>query len=164
MTAAVNGCDRVTATDLSPQAAANTALNAHRHGVRDIVSTGCGDMYEPVGTDRYDLIFWNSGARYTELAWPETEGLGRTIADPGYTAHATYLAQARQHLTHNGRLMLGFADSGDRARLNAIARQHRWHILHLETMTFADCQRTSSLLEFLPCPRTPDTDACPACP
>ncbi|MDI2125700.1 methyltransferase domain-containing protein [Yinghuangia seranimata] len=132
VTAALSGCARVTATDISPEAAANTAMNARRHGA-DAVTTVCGDMFAPLADgDRYDLVFWNSSSLPTSQAWPETEGLGRAITDPGYRFHDAYLAGAADHLTPDGRLMLGFSNVGDRAHLDRLADRHGWTIRALD--------------------------------
>ncbi len=127
VTAAQRGCARVTASDVSPEAAENTRLNVARHDVADRVEVRCGDMFEPFAEeDRYDVIFWNSN--FVEApSRPDTQSpLERAFFDPGYAAHEACLRAAHEHLAPNGRLLLGFSDLGDSERLADLAKRYGW--------------------------------------
>ncbi|MFC5145202.1 methyltransferase domain-containing protein [Streptomyces aureoversilis] len=127
VTAALTGHDRVVASDISPQAARNTALNAARHGVSDRVRTLCGDLFAPLaelgGDERFDTVYWHSNF----VKAPEHYVYGsmheRAYVDAGYAAHRRYLAGAHDHLAPGGRVLLHFSDRGDVLGLRRTARE-----------------------------------------
>ncbi len=122
VTAALAGCRRVTASDVSDQAVANTALNAARHGVSDIADVRRGDLFEPfTETERFDVVFWNSNFTEAPADHDNASGLEHALFDPGYRAHRRFLEQAPAHVARGGRLLLGFADIGNSARLRELA-------------------------------------------
>src|SRR5258708_5898149 len=65
--AALAGCRRVTALDISSAAVENTRRNVERHGVADRVEVRHSDLFDALsGDERFHLIYWNSnfvGAR-----------------------------------------------------------------------------------------------------
>lgn len=106
-------CREATAVDINPVAVENTRVNAKRHGVDGNLRAVESDLYNALDeSDRYDLIFWNSPGAFvqegTQLSAHEA-----SVFDPGYSAHVRYLAQASEHLTDSGRLLLGFCGNGD---------------------------------------------------
>lgn len=122
VTAALAGCDRVAASDVSDRAVANTVLNAERHGVSGIVDVRHGDLFAPFGpAERFDVIFWNSNFTEAPAGHVNVSGLHHALFDPGYGAHRRFLEQAPAHLGPGGRLLLGFADIGNPALLRQLA-------------------------------------------
>ncbi|MFD0392346.1 methyltransferase domain-containing protein [Streptomyces nogalater] len=122
VTAALGGCARVTALDISPEAVENTRRNAARHGVADRVRTLRSDLFSALDADdRYDTVFWNSSFIDPPEGHVQETDLHRAIFDPGYEAHRTYLTQARRHLRPGGRLLLGFSNLGNDERLRSLA-------------------------------------------
>lgn len=126
VTAARRGAARVTASDLTGAAVANTRLNAARHGVADRVTVRQGDLFEALDPgERHDVVFWNSN--FVPAGEDEEAGdLEAAFLDPGYRTHERFLADVADHLTDTGRVFLGFTDLGDRNRLAAIARRRGW--------------------------------------
>jgi release factor glutamine methyltransferase len=123
--AALRGCEHVTAIDISPQATRNTDLNASRHGVAGRVRALWWHMFPPPSGDSlYDVIFWNSN--FVEGAGSENSDLGHALFDPGYESHAAFFRDAAKHLNPGGRLLLGFADLGDREKLAEVAGRYGW--------------------------------------
>lgn len=124
VTAALSGCDRVTALDINSKAVANTKVNAQRHGVSDRVTALQSDLYSglPEG-DRYDAIFWNVPWTLVEDGFDLKTGLHRAVFDPGYDGQARYISGAREHLASGGRLFIGTADLGDEELLERLARE-----------------------------------------
>ncbi|MFD0890084.1 methylase, partial [Streptosporangium algeriense] len=114
----------VVATDVNPQATANTALNAARHGVADRVRSVTGDLFSGLGRDEvFDLVFWHSNF---VLAPEDVGGLNMhdlAYVDPGYHAHRGYLRQVTRRLSPGGVALLGFSSRGDLARLRSIAAE-----------------------------------------
>ena len=122
VTAALAGCESVTALDINGRAVANTRANARRHGVAGRVRTMQSDLFEVLDpTDRFDAIFWNIPWTYVQESFELRTALHVAVFDPGYRGHANYIADAWSHLTATGRLFIGTADLGDRALLCSLA-------------------------------------------
>ena len=133
--AAARGVRRVVATDINPEAVANTQANAVRHGVHDKIEALVGSMFSPLGSeDQFDLIFWNSNYVDAEPASSCPTGIAHAVFDPGYTAHDLFMSGARRHLRPNGRLLLGYSSLGNRLRLSQLAQSNEWT---LETLRSA---------------------------
>ena len=152
--AALSDCRSVVAIDINPAAVENTRLNTIRHGVAGRVRVLTSDMYEALDpTETFDLIFWNSNFVEAPATAAYESDLDRAFFDPGYASHERYLAGARQHLLPHGRLLLGFADLGNREHLEEIAKRYRYR-----TDTFIEERHTTAsgrtvtfqLLEFVP--------------
>lgn len=61
VTAALQGCSRVCALDISPAAVENSRLNAVRHGVSERITILRSDLFSELGSSNgFDLIYWNS--------------------------------------------------------------------------------------------------------
>lgn len=125
--AALAGCRSVVAIDINPAAVENTRLNTVRHGVCEQVRVLKSDMYDALDPDEaFDLIFWNSNFVEAPADTAYGSDLTRAFFDPGYACHERYLTGARQHIRPSGRLLLGFADLGNRKRLDEIAERCRY--------------------------------------
>ena len=119
--AALAGCQNVVATDINVEAVRNTERNAFIHGVNDSVDVLVSDVFESLPEkNEFDMIFWNSNFVPMEASYNYRSDFERAFFDPGYRAHRAYLAEARKHLSSNGRLMLGFSSLGDRDELDRI--------------------------------------------
>ncbi|MEU1226362.1 50S ribosomal protein L11 methyltransferase [Streptomyces sp. NPDC005828] len=149
VSAALAGCDRVTALDISEQAVRNTGMNAARHGVADRVKVLHSDLFDglagddgadgPVGGgadglvggdadgraggERFDTVYWHSNFVLAPPAYRYETMHERAYVDPGYRAHRRFLAEAPSYLTGGGRVLLHFSDRGDLASLHAIAEE-----------------------------------------
>jgi methylase of polypeptide subunit release factors len=152
--AALSGCPGVVAADINPAAVENTRLNVVRHGVAGQVRVLTSDMYDSLDpAEAFDQIFWNSNFVEAPATVTYESDLARAFFDPGYACHERYLAGARRHLRAQGRLLLGFADLGNRERLEEIAERHRYRsdTVTEERYTTASGQAvTFQLLEFVP--------------
>ncbi|WP_225805144.1 class I SAM-dependent methyltransferase [Streptomyces sp. NK15101] len=150
VSAALAGCDRVTALDISEQAVRNTRMNAERHGVADRVKVVHSDLFDglaaggtgegaaggtgggtgddvgggtgdDVGGERFDTVYWHSNFVLAPSAYRYETMHERAYVDPGYRAHRRFLAEAPSYLADGGRILLHFSDRGDLASLHAIA-------------------------------------------
>ncbi|MFD5427035.1 50S ribosomal protein L11 methyltransferase [Streptomyces sp. NPDC127084] len=122
VSAALAGCTRVVAADISTAAVRNTRLNAQRHGVSARLRAAHSDLFAGLDPDeRFDTVYWHSNF---VLAPPdyryETEHEAAYI-DPGYQAHRRYLAEAPGLLTEGGSALLQFSDRGDLGLLHDMA-------------------------------------------
>jgi release factor glutamine methyltransferase len=149
--AALRGCTPVVSLDIDARAVENTRRNAARHGVQHLVQARAGDLFAPLASDeRFDLIFWNSSFIDAE---GEDGALPReALYDAGYRTHGRFLKEARQHLTHDGRLQLGFSDLGSIEQLERLARTIRCE-LRVRRAALAPSQYrdiTYQLIEMVP--------------
>jgi len=111
--AALAGCRRVTALDISSAAVENTRRNVERHGVADRVEVRHSDLFDALSADeRFDVIYWNSNFVEAPSDFVNASDLHHAFFDPGYETHRRYLLEARHHLSEGGRLLLGFSDLG----------------------------------------------------
>jgi release factor glutamine methyltransferase len=121
VTGALLGCERVVATDISPQAVTNAARNAERHGVADRVRTVCSDLFDQLAPERFDTIIWSSNYVLAPADFEYSSIHERAYVDPGYAAHRRYLAEAPGWTTEGGRALLHFSSRGDGTTLHRIA-------------------------------------------
>jgi len=119
---ALAGCERVVATDVNPDAAANTELNAARHGVGDRTRVVCGDLFDPLDpAERFDTIFWSSNYVLAPEDYEYRSTHERAYVDAGYRTHRRFLAEVVDRLTPTGSALLHFSSRGDLPRLLRLA-------------------------------------------
>jgi len=112
---------RVVATDINPAAVENAQFNAKNYHLG--IDVRLGDVFDPIPKEeKYDFIFWahpfNNLPIPRSNSVPLSDMLMRSGFDESYKGLTKYIANARDHLTERGRLLLG---SGDSADLNMIA-------------------------------------------
>ncbi|WP_174547389.1 methyltransferase domain-containing protein [Nocardiopsis dassonvillei] len=130
--AALSGCATVTATDISPEAAENTRMNAREHGVENRVHVYCGDMFEAVPEGvLHDVVFWNSNFLSAAPEGGLKNGFDRSLFDPEYASHRVFMQNAERVLAPSGRLLLGFTDLGDADLLESVAADCGWRTVPL---------------------------------
>jgi len=116
------GCSKVVATDISNAAVSNTKANAARHDVN--IDVRQSDLFENIDqTEKFDLIFWNSSFVDGDDTAIKTE-FDQAIFDTGYQAHKQFLTEASQYLNKAGRILLGFSDLGNLAKLTELATEY----------------------------------------
>jgi release factor glutamine methyltransferase len=125
VTAALEGCRPVVATDISEAAVLNTRENATRHGVDAAVSIRHGDLFE-VLTDgeRFDIIFWNSNFVFVPDGYIFEKNIMRAFCDAGYVAHRRFLIEAPRHLNPGGMILMGFSSQGEDSALDSLLDEH----------------------------------------
>ncbi|MFB9243820.1 class I SAM-dependent methyltransferase [Massilia antarctica] len=121
VTAALEGCARVVASDISEAAVLNTRANATLHQVDGIVSTRHGDLFDVLDDgERFDVIFWNSNFVFVPDEYVFDKEILRAFCDAGYAAHRRFLKDAHRYLNADGMLLLGFSSQGDEAALTGL--------------------------------------------
>lgn len=135
VSAALAGCERVTALDISEPAVRNTAMNAERHGVADRLTVVHSDLFENVPAGRkFDTVYWHSNLVLAPPEYRHKTIHERAYVDPGYRDHRRFLADAPSFLTENGRILLHFSNRGNTARLNAIAAENGREVRELRSL------------------------------
>ncbi|WP_339414440.1 class I SAM-dependent methyltransferase [Pseudomonas sp. EA_35y_Pfl2_R5] len=125
VTAALEGCALVVASDISADAVANTRANAHRHGVAERMFVRQGDLFDVLEEgEHFDVIFWNSNFVFVEADHVFDADIMMAFCDPGYAAHRRFLDEAPRHLALGGMLLMGFSSQGDAQALDVLLREH----------------------------------------
>lgn len=125
VTAALEGCNPVVASDISEAAVLNTRANAIKHKVADLVSSRHGDLFGVLQPDeRFDIIFWNSNFVFVPDDYAFEKDIMRAFCDPGYETHRRFLREAHRHLASEGMLLMGFSSQGDEGTLVELLADH----------------------------------------
>jgi ribosomal protein L3 glutamine methyltransferase len=117
----------VDAADVSEDALAVTRINIDKHAVGKRVRAVRSDVFDGVGATRYDLIVSNppyvSAAEVAELPaeYGHEPQLGLLAGDDGLSIVRRILAQAEQHLTPHGILVVEVGDT-EETLMNAYPR------------------------------------------
>jgi release factor glutamine methyltransferase len=106
---------RVVAVDINPYAVEAAARNAERNGVADRVEVLRSDVFSAVG-GAFDLIVFDPPFRW----FAPRDPLERASTDENYRAMTTFFAEAKEHLTADGRMLIFFGSSGDLAYLRHV--------------------------------------------
>ncbi|GGS83761.1 MULTISPECIES: methyltransferase domain-containing protein [Streptomyces] len=122
VTAALAGCERVVAADISPAAVENAAVNADRHGVTRRVRAVHSDLFSGLREqERFDTVFWSSNYVMGPAGYEYKTVHERAYVDTGYQAHRRFVEQAVHWTAPGGRVLLHFSDRGDLPALYDIA-------------------------------------------
>ncbi|WP_412077736.1 methyltransferase domain-containing protein [Streptomyces xanthophaeus] len=154
--AALAGHERVVASDISPRAVENAAVNAERHGVNARMSAVHSDLFSGlVESERFDTIFWSSNYVLAPESYEYKSVHERAYVDAGYRAHRRYMEQVLRWLTPNGSALLHFSDRGDVPALHRIAQECGRELRTLRTHRvregeYGDDVVEHMLLEILP--------------
>lgn len=135
LAAAFKQARSVSAVDISECAVRNTSKNFELHGL-----TGCrycvyeSDIFSAVPKQKYDVILFNApyhGSIPQDL-------LEMSVADGGYDGRTRFLAEIRDFLKPNGRVVLGASTSGDITQLAELLRRYNLKIVENNGKPFAD--------------------------
>ena len=104
----LRGAKSVTAADINPDAIENTKINFEKFNTPDATAI-VSDVFSNVPKKRYDSIIFNL---------PYHDGvpandLEKGVIDAGYHAMVTFLEEGKDFLKENGKLYLGFSQSGN---------------------------------------------------
>jgi len=101
--AALKGAGRVVAVDVNPDAVANAARNAERHGFDGVVEAHLSNVFDGLaGEARFDVIIANlPGRNKTAL-----DAAAAAQWDAGFEAHKAFFAGAARHLKPDGRVLM----------------------------------------------------------
>lgn len=117
--AALMGASSVVGVDLNPAAVKNANLNKDKLGLRQ-VEIREGSLFEPVNNRQFDVITINP-------PYTNKKPINKTeicFWDEGNNTTITFFREFRNYLKPNGRAYFAWADFGDMAFLEALAKQH----------------------------------------
>lgn len=117
--AALNGA-KVTATDINPSAIDNARQNFEKYGLE--IRLLEGDTYKPLKDERFDFIFWN----HPNNKSPARNMLELAGFDIGYRGFQRYVAGAANHLSKQGRLLLGTSNFAEIDQIERIAKDNNY--------------------------------------
>jgi release factor glutamine methyltransferase len=98
----------VMAVDVSEEAIAATRNNVQRNGVEQVVEVRRSDVFSDV-EGVFDLIIFDPPFRW----FAPRDVLEATTTDEDYRAMTSFFAQAKEHLSKMGRMLIFFGTSGD---------------------------------------------------
>ncbi|MCC7204923.1 MAG: methyltransferase [Phycisphaeraceae bacterium] len=117
--AALRGAKKVYAVDVVPQAVAYARENVERAGVADRVTVHCGDLFEPVKSERFDVIVNDVSGIADKVArlspWYPTPV--PTGGEDGTDVVTRMLSQAPDHLTPGGVLYFATSSLSDAGKI-----------------------------------------------
>jgi len=91
---------RVVATDINPDAVRCATINALAHRLEHVIETRTGDLFAPIGAERFDVVVFNPPYFYGAPADAADAALRST------DAFARFLAELPAHLTPGGRALI----------------------------------------------------------
>lgn len=117
------------ATDINPDAVANTQENARLHQVADKINSSSGDMFEPLSKgDEFDVIFFNIPFCYRKKDDAKSM-LSKSLYDPEHDLLYRFLKDGKKHIKPNGRMLLGYSTThGDIALMHRWAKEQGWDV------------------------------------
>jgi release factor glutamine methyltransferase len=125
--AALEGCKRVLASDISSDAVKNARQNVSMYFLSSVVQVRCGDLFDVLlPGEKFDTIYWNSNFVHVPEDYVFDEEIHHAFADPGYKAHNRFFKEAALHLESNGKILLGFSSQGDRDALDALLSSYNY--------------------------------------
>lgn len=154
--ACARGGAKVTATDINQEAVKNAYLNAKVHNLD--IDVRQGDLYQPIRQpEKFDFIFWSHPFNNWET--PVNDILLRSGLDYKYESLKGYIENAKNHLSPNGRLLLGTGDTADLKTIFATAHKAGYSLKLLSKTTMpletdGDVFITYLLYEFIEAPES----------
>lgn len=140
---------QIIATDINPHASENTNLNAEHLCLKDQVEVFQGDVLDSIPKNKsFDFIFWALPFGFldpgSDVTLEETQ-----VFDPGYRAISKFFQTAREFLSPEGKLLIGFSsDLGHPDLLESLAKQHRIKLRVIDSVIMKETTSVSfELLE-----------------
>lgn len=108
--AALRGAKRAVATDISRYAIACSLLNIEKHALGEKIDVREGDLFSVLDEkEKFDKIIFHAphhGAKPRDV-------VEMAVTDEDYGTLRRFIGEARGHLKENGKIYIGFSDSGD---------------------------------------------------
>lgn len=120
---AAQGCSRVVAVDINPEAVKYAKRNVKANGVEEMVSVLQGDLFSPLSNDdRFDIILFTP---------PYLKGFARANFDHALFDHNKTLAlrffeEAKKHLKDNGYVQMIYSSIAEPEKILKISDELGW--------------------------------------
>jgi release factor glutamine methyltransferase len=111
--AGLRGAQSITAADINPTAVKNTQLNFEKFSIPNSLAV-VSDVFSNVPKKNYDSIIFNLPYHNGVPA----NDLEKGVIDAGYHAMELFFKDAKNYLKKDGKLYIGFSQSGDLQRFN----------------------------------------------
>jgi len=129
---------RIVATDYLPEAVAATKINIQRFSSReealpaehDIEVTKSGDLFEPIGDQRFDLIIFNA----PWVVSPARNRAEMAFHDENQQTTKRFLMQTGRHLKKDGFVLLGYSDNSGKKAIENLEQTIQEANLQIETI------------------------------
>lgn len=123
--AAKRCAQKVIATDIDDNALKNARENITYHWLQDIIQLRKWDLFEAIETwEKFDLII--SQLPFVDCNYPSK--VWHFLFDTNFKLHERLLAQAKNHLNINGKMLLTTWEIGDEKRLLNLIKQYDYII------------------------------------
>lgn len=140
ITAALNGCSKVIATDINPDAVTNSKLNSMLYGFDEIIDVFVSNVFEHLqinSINRFSTIFWNVPFIYTNRKY--LNALENSVFDIKYKGIQQYISNAINYISPNGKVFFGFSSSsGDINLIHKICKYNECSIKLFAQHLFED--------------------------
>ena len=150
--AALEGAKEVVASDIMPRAVELARRNVEKYDLQDKVTILCGDLFEPVGDRKFDIIINDvsgiaeSVARMSPWYPPDVPSGG----DDGTDHVNRMINESGRHLAAGGRLYFAVASFSDADKIMANAREvYGENIEELSSSRFPFCAELKDSVEVL---------------
>ncbi|MDR1310704.1 MAG: 50S ribosomal protein L3 N(5)-glutamine methyltransferase [Burkholderiaceae bacterium] len=123
---------RIDAADISHDALEVARINVERYGMEDRISLICSDLYQNLGTERYDLIIANppyvndDSMRKLPPEYQHEPYMALAGGHDGMDITRRIVADAKPHLTENGLLVVEIGNEARHAKAAFAQRDLTW--------------------------------------
>ncbi|MBN1253199.1 MAG: methyltransferase [Bacteroidales bacterium] len=129
--AILKGASKVVATDINPKAIQNTLLNQQLLGITFPVRKG--NAFEPIKKNElFDMIFWNHPFGFTEEKMLVKDMLNTSVFDYKYNSLKQFLRFGKEHLTEQGKLLLGSSNVAKINYIKQIAKEEGYKLILMD--------------------------------
>lgn len=111
---AINGAEKVISVDINPAAIQNTLENAHRLGLDKIIDARSGSVFQPVGQEKADLIFFHPPFHHQKIGENKTR-LMNSVSTDDLDALTSFFEEVESHLKPAGKIYLGFSNKDQKS-------------------------------------------------
>ncbi|MFH1420439.1 MAG: methyltransferase [Candidatus Aenigmatarchaeota archaeon] len=119
--AAEKSSNNILAVDINPKAVECALENAERLGLKNEIAVFESDLFSKV-TGNFDLIIYNPPFRWFKAR----DMLERSTTDENYNSMKNFLANAKNYLKANGRILIVFSTTGDLKYFETLIRKYEY--------------------------------------
>lgn len=106
---ASNGARKVVSVDINPAAVANAIENVHRFGLEEVVDVREGSVFDAVGQEKADVIFFHPPFHHEKIKTNQTR-LMNCVSTDGFNVLDKFFESVATHLKPGGCVYLGFSN------------------------------------------------------